>query len=116
MATRILLLVFILYLIITLVIGRYWVFFRFGPKKKIQKDKKNLLEIEEISFTNENGLQLNGWFIRGLNNPTNKTLFVIPGWRRTRLRILQHIELLLMLDTMSLHMIKDHMAKVIPAC
>jgi len=77
-----------------LIIGRYLTYLDlFLPRKK-PNGKIELTEYayEDIEFQSPDDLTLRGWFIRSKNNPENKTLFIVPGWTRTRSRYLHQIK------------------------
>lgn len=82
------------YLLILLVTGRFLSYHDiFLPRKHPNGD----FELKGYVYTNvefqavEN-ITLRGWFIMSKNNPDNKTLFLIPGFMRTRLRYIKQIK------------------------
>lgn len=90
----ILLILFASYVLIALVIGRYLSYHDiFLPRK--HPDSSIALQgydYRDVQFSGVDGISLKGWFIKSKDNPTNKTVFVIPGWTRTRSRYLSQIK------------------------
>lgn len=84
----------LIYLVVMLAIGRFLTYHdMFWPRPK--PDGLQLLkgyDYDDIRFQSSDNLILRGWFLRSKDNPTNKTLFVIPGWTRTRARYLPQIK------------------------
>lgn len=93
MIFTIFIIILLVYLILALIIGRQLVYN--DVFHKVSPNKSNLLEgynYNKIEFPNHNKKTLRGWFIKSKNNPTNKTLFVLHGWTRTRLNYLDQIK------------------------
>ena len=82
------------YLLTVLIIGRYLAYHdMFVPRKKPDGSiELQGYDYRDVQFRGVEGIALKGWFIKSRDNPTNKTLFVIPGWTRTRSRYLAQIK------------------------
>jgi dipeptidyl aminopeptidase/acylaminoacyl peptidase len=85
----------LVYLSVAVVVGRFLVYSslpfmrRHCPDGTVELQGYNY---SDIQFQTADHLTLRGWFVRSSNNPTNRTLFVIPGWMRTRTRYLAQIK------------------------
>jgi len=76
----------VIYFAIVLVIGRFLVYHDMFKSRKHPRGSillKNF-DYHDIEFCGENNILLKGWFIKSPENPSNKTLFVLHGWRRNR--------------------------------
>lgn len=80
------------YGIFTILAGR---FMHYPYKFLIKAPKSDLIadyDYDEVEFKGLEGNILRAWFLRAENNPSNKTLLLIPGWGHTRKTFLPHIK------------------------
>lgn len=82
-----------LYIAVMLYVGRILAYNRFFRNKKQSLIAPKECNCENIEFKSPDGITLRGWFIKSNDNPSNRTLILIPGWRRTRTRLFPHIRL-----------------------
>lgn len=86
---------FFAYLLAMLAVGRFLTYhdmFRPRPHPDGSQELKGY-DYQDIEFRSRDNLTLRGWFIKSKNNPSGRTLFVIPGWTRTRTRYLPQMKL-----------------------
>lgn len=86
--------VFVVYLMITLIVGRFLAYHDMFIKRKHPNGSVELAgyDYDDVEFKGTDNITLRGWFIRSQNNPTNKTLFVVHGWTRSRSKYLPQIK------------------------
>lgn len=83
----------IIYFIIVLIVGRQLAFNDILPK--VKPNRSNALQgfkYKNIEFKNHNNKVLKGWFIKADANPNNRTVFILHGWTRTRLKYIEQIK------------------------
>jgi len=85
--------VFSIYLILVLLIGRQLAFNDVLPKKKPDTRKLQDYNVEDITFLGENDVEIKGWLVKSNENFENKTIILLHGWMSTRLNILEHLKL-----------------------
>ncbi len=85
--------ILIVYLLTVLVVGRQLMYNDVLPKK-IPNGKEQLkgYDYTDVEFKGFDGVTLRGWFIKSPNNPLNKTVFLLHGWRRSRSRYISQIK------------------------
>ena len=92
-ALIIILAVLVGYLVLVLIVGRQLAFNDLLPKEKPNKSKVlDGFDFKNVQFKNHDGKALQGWFILGKGNTNNKTLFILHGWTRTRLKYIDQIK------------------------
>lgn len=86
--------VLLAYLLAMLAVGRFLTYHDMFKPRPHPDGSVELegYEYQDIEFRSPDGLTLRGWFVKSQVNPTDKTLFVIPGWLRTRTRIVPQIK------------------------
>jgi dipeptidyl aminopeptidase/acylaminoacyl peptidase len=88
-----LIVILLVYILATLVIGRYLLYQDILPRK-IPNGKTELAgyDYKDIEFKGFDGITLRGWYIKSPNNPSNKIIFLLPGWTRVRSKYLDQIK------------------------
>lgn len=83
---------FSVYLLITLILGRFIHFsYRGLVTKPPTKDELKGYAVEDVELTAPEGNKLAAWFVKAPNNPENKAMIMVHGWNHTRDTILPHI-------------------------
>jgi uncharacterized protein len=82
------------YLLIALIIGRFLAYHDLFLRRKQPDGAIELKGYDyiDVVFQGADQITLKGWFIKSKGNQANKTLFLIPGWTRTRSRYLSQIK------------------------
>lgn len=82
------------YIVVMVVVGRYLTYLDlFLPRKRPNGSiELKDYDFQNIEFESPDRITLRGWFIRSNNNPSNKTIFILPGWTRTRSRYIPQIK------------------------
>jgi uncharacterized protein len=83
----------VIYFIPLIFIGRFLAYNDLFKRKIPNKSILNGFDYEEIKFTTTEGITLRGWFIKGENNPTHRTLILLHGWHHDRERFIKHAKL-----------------------
>jgi uncharacterized protein len=81
-----------LYVAAVLIIGRQLMYNDVRPRKKPSEKELNEYEYTSVEFPGFDGIILRGWFVKSPNNPQNKTIFLLHGWGRSRLRYVSQIK------------------------
>ncbi len=83
----------VVYFLLVLIVGRQLAYNDILPK--VRPNRSNALggfNFRNIEFRNHDNKVLKGWFILAENNPSNKTIFILHGWTRTRLKYIDQIK------------------------
>ena len=80
----------ILYLLLLALVGRFLAYNDLFKRKIPNETILENLDYENIEFSNNEGIILRGWFIKGKSNLTGRTLILLHGWHRNRERLIKH--------------------------